>query len=265
MLVFSSFVTAPNRLVQVGPHQPIGRRKMARGRRKMARPRKPLVERCREGSFRSSQHWPMLAAEPTLPLPALAELQRQARAAEDDEVVKELARVFARQLDSLTEEELQILDDTPPVDARQSSAKDRQRGRSDNNYRTTNQRLLAHAEAVLSELDTMGLPLSARERLEVELIRTEVERLAEIDRRLHDEGFTVSGSKGQLRPHPLLSSEGSLRRELVQHLRTLEWRIGNRVTLERLKALTRDPEPAEEASSPNRVTEWLDKLLEDGA
>jgi P27 family predicted phage terminase small subunit len=45
-----------------------------------------------------------------------------------------------------------------------------------------------------------------------------VDRLADVRGAIDRDGVTVTGSKGQLRPHPLLVTESVLRREVAQGL-----------------------------------------------
>ncbi len=69
------------------------------------------------------------------------------------------------------------------------------------------------------------------------------DRLAGVAETIGRDGVTVAGSKGQLRPHPLLAIEQSLRREVADGLDRLQlspakrdryWRLGRggRLTVE---------------------------------
>jgi len=54
------------------------------------------------------------------------------------------------------------------------------------------------------------------------------DRLAQVQAVLAADGPTVSGSKGQVRPHPLLVTESVLRREIAQGLDRLHLSPGQR-------------------------------------
>lgn len=58
------------------------------------------------------------------------------------------------------------------------------------------------------------------------------DRLAQVRAVLDAEGLTVSGSKGQSRPHPLLVTESVLRREVADGLRRLRLDSTNRFNFE---------------------------------
>jgi hypothetical protein len=73
------------------------------------------------------------------------------------------------------------------------------------------------------ECVTDGPPAAASLVVVEEVIRAR-ERLAEVRKTLADEGVTVSGSRGQLRPHPLLVMERQLVGEIVNGLERLELR-----------------------------------------
>jgi hypothetical protein len=222
----------------------------------MGRPKKSLFQRCREQSFRVRHHWHLLLSEPDLPCPSLAELQRRAREAETEDAVKEVARVFRRTLDSLPPEELQLLLSTQPPGAADDRG-EQEPPAPTSARRGCTQAPLAAVEAALAQLPLrLGTQLSPTEQIQAELIERVAERLAEVDERLSAEGLTVAGSQGQPRQHPLLALEAGLRRELMQSLQQLEFRVENRARLERLNALTRaragPPRPRRRAAGPKR-------------
>lgn len=57
------------------------------------------------------------------------------------------------------------------------------------------------------------------------------DRLAAVTVALERDGVTVAGSKGQLRPHPLLTTEASLRREVADGLAALKLGARDRYNL----------------------------------
>ena len=206
----------------------------------MGRPAKSLLERCRERSFRARHHGRLLISEPALPQGELCELQERARAAETERERKAIGRLFERTLASLPPEELQRLRATEsPAVGGDPGEQDAATAASARPAR--NKELLAAVEAALAELPTrFATELTALEAIEVEPIRRTAERLSEVDHQLAEEGVTVLGSQRQLRPHPLLAAEASLRRELTQRLRQLEFRARSRAQVERLNALSRE-------------------------
>jgi len=217
----------------------------------MGRPTKSLLKRCYERSFRVRHHAHLLASEPDLPHPELAEFQRRAREAETEDAVKEIARSFKRTLDSLPPEQLQLLPPTQPPVAPDEPG-EQQPPAPAAARRERNQALLVALYAALAELPTrFRTRLTAPEEIEAELIRRAAERLAEIDQRLAEEGLSVAGSRRQLRPHPLLAFEAGLRRELTRSLRQLERTVSSRAQFERLSALTRD-DPAPDRARGRR-------------
>jgi hypothetical protein len=92
-------------------------------------------------------------------------------------------------------------------------------------------------QAVLDELPGLHTRLSSIDAIQAEQVTRTAERLAEIDQHLAEDGLAVSGSKRQLRPHPLLPFEAALRRELLQGLRELEARSRKHAQPEELQAL----------------------------
>lgn len=205
----------------------------------MGRPAKSLLERCQERSFRARHHSTLLISEPDLPRAELCELQQRARAAETEQELRTAGRLFERTLASLPPEELHLRVATEsPCAADDAGEQEPATPASDRRLR--HEQLLAAVEAALADLPThFGTELTALEAIEVELIRRAAERLAEVDQRLAEEGATVPGSQRQPRPHPLLSADASLRRELTQRLRQLEFRVRSRAQVERLNALSR--------------------------
>ena len=194
----------------------------------MGRPAKSLLKRCQERSFRARHHWPLLISEPNLPRGGLCELQQRAREAETERERKAIGRLFERALASLPPAELQ------PLPATEAPGVADDPGEQE-------AAMAAAVEAALAELPMrFGTELTALEAIEVELIRRAAGRLSEVDHRLGKEGVTVLGSQRQLRPHPLLAAEASLRRELTQRLRQLEVHIHSRAQVERLNALSRE-------------------------
>jgi hypothetical protein len=226
----------------------------------MPRAAKPLLERCRERSFRPRHHWRLLGSEPNVPWGSLAELQQQAREVEDETELRRLARVFKRRLDALTDEELQFDASARTADA-DAAGNEPQASASAKDVPVRDATLVDAVEETLAEIThSTNTQPSAREAVEAELIKRTAERLADIQRRLGEDGITVAGSKRQLRPHPLLPFEAGLRRELIDQLRQFEFRVTNRATHERIKNLTRAPvrpapRPAPRRSGSNpRVT-----------
>jgi hypothetical protein len=76
-------------------------------------------------------------------------------------------------------------------------------------------------------------------------LRTQVEsaneRLAEFAKVIGEQGLTVIGSRGQVRPHPLLAAERELHREQTRALDELEnviRRLDAEIQLEQANALT---------------------------
>jgi hypothetical protein len=66
-------------------------------------------------------------------------------------------------------------------------------------------------------------------------------RQAEISTAIERDGVTLPGSRGQIRPHPLLTIEQSLRQEKARALRELEavlLRLEREQELERMNAIT---------------------------
>jgi len=222
----------------------------------MARPAKSLLQRCQERSFRARHHAHLLVSEPDLPCPSLAALQRAGREAETEDAVKEIARLFERSLDSLPAEERQLLPAMPSPGAAGDASE--QEPPAASAPRERNEAFLAAVDAALAELTT-HTQLSAREEIQAELIRRTGERLAEIDRRLAEDGLTVSGSQGQLRPHPLLSFEAGLRRELVHNLQRLQSAVEVRAAIEAgaefedLMAMTRGSRPTGDGAAARRA------------
>jgi hypothetical protein len=205
----------------------------------MGRPAKSLLERCQERSFRAGHHSTLLITESDLPHADLCELQQRARAAETEQELKAAGRLFERTLASLPSGELQLRMATESPCAGDESA-EQEPATPANDRRLWSEELAAAVEAALADLPIqVGVELTALEAIEVELIRRTAERLAEVAHRLAEESVTVLGSQRQLRPHPLLSAEASLRRELTQRLRQLEFRVRSRTQVERLNALSR--------------------------
>lgn len=66
------------------------------------------------------------------------------------------------------------------------------------------------------------------------------DRLASVGEELSAAGLTVKGSKGQVRPHPLLTTEATLRRQLMREVEAWRERCEgarwSRETNERLRA-----------------------------
>ena len=221
-------------------------------RRLMARPKKSLLLRCQKRAFRARHHWRLLTSDPDLPCQSLAEIQMQARQAHDEEAIRELARSFARALGDLPPHESQLLHacnprgvpDDPLEPDRSAPATGDAKG----------DETLPAVEAALDQLSA-DIELTAREIAEVELIRSAAKRMAEIDQRLADDGLTVYGSQRQIRPHPLLVHETSLRREIIQALREIGFRVDQRAMLERMKALSGYPVAPKQAEDRAAATE----------
>jgi phage terminase small subunit len=72
-------------------------------------------------------------------------------------------------------------------------------------------------DRILAEYDFSD---SASMQLLEELCRCH-DRLASARRRIRRDGLMIRGSKGQLRPHPLLAAESALRRDLLALVRAL--------------------------------------------
>ncbi len=223
----------------------------------MARPAKTLLQRCQERSFRARHHWSLLVREPDLPCPSLGELQQRARAAESEDAVRAIARLFGRRLDSLPAEERRVLLPQQSAAAVTDKPSERKPPAPASARRERNAAFLTVVEAFLAELPLrFRTELSSAEAIQAELLRRAAERLSEIDQRLAEETLTVSGSKGQLRPHPLLASEASLRRELIHGLQQLEFRLRNRAQVEQINALTRAPRTPKRAPKPKQAEPW---------
>jgi predicted transcriptional regulator len=97
-------------------------------------------------------------------------------------------------------------------------------------------------EAALTDLrrrcNDALIPLETVQEL---LLRQAAHRLLECSEQIETEGLTVEGSKGQIRPHPLLDRERAPRREIVEQLKKRDWFAGNRARVERLNERTRKP------------------------
>jgi hypothetical protein len=201
----------------------------------MARPRTTLLARC-AGQFLPYRHWSLLATEPDLPVARLAELQRQARGA-DEESQRALAREFKRRLGALGEGEREKL---------KLAQLDREGGVSVARLRADADQaavgasadavgepgpLRARLDAVLSELlEGQPVELTASEQLRLDLLRGWVDSLDSVRARIARDGVTVTGSRGQPRAHPLLSVEIRLARELRGLLLELESPLRARAT-----------------------------------
>lgn len=74
---------------------------------------------------------------------------------------------------------------------------------------------------LVSDLRAVGCGAEPDLLLLANLLRA-VDRLADVRAVLASEGLTVSGSKGQSRPHPLLSTEADLRREIADGFERLQ-------------------------------------------
>jgi hypothetical protein len=95
------------------------------------------------------------------------------------------------------------------------------------------QEAVEEALAAIAVISAGGL--TAMETALADGLRQTVRRLVAIADQIAGERLTVTGSMGQLRPHPLLSEERALRREIEQRLPHVEVRVGNRCTIEAQK------------------------------
>jgi hypothetical protein len=101
----------------------------------------------------------------------------------------------------------------------------------------------AKVEEALDDLESVPAGgLTPAEAARAQGLRQAGRRLIEIAELIEREGLTVTGSMGQLRPHPLLSEERALRKEITDQLPKLDYQIRQRATCDRLNALTRRPE-----------------------
>jgi len=201
----------------------------------MGRPRLSLLERCcRAKAFRPHQHWALLASEPDLPLPVLAELQRKARGASEEQQ-RELARELKRRLSELSAAERTQLyaagvdaEDPGGADAEQCQASADTEDLADPEEKARGS-LTVLVEAVLAELlAEVNCELTASEVIEWELLMCRVKRLEAIDLEIRRDGLTVAGSRGQRREHPLLPHEIELSSVLAEELREFASRLRRR-------------------------------------
>jgi hypothetical protein len=197
----------------------------------MARPRKSLLVRCLERSFRPRHHWRLLAADPVLPVRRLAELQRQTRTGDRDR--RELARAFAPQLRHLSDRERDTLrrhqtkNDSPPVADWAGDEDDEPPlpwGETDP---------LARVEATLEVLRArIGGEFTDLEQLQASCFRHTARRLIDVRQTINREGTTVKGSRGQPRPHPLLTHEHTLTTDLLLRLPRFQRQVCTRAELD---------------------------------
>jgi len=225
----------------------------------MARPAKSLLQRSRELSFRARHHAHLLASATDLPCPALAGLQQRAREVDTTSELRVIAREFQRVLADLPRDQrcLQLptkspglgFGDEPGTRLPRRTARARQE---------RNDSFLAAIDEALAELPgRLHTQLTTLEEIQAELIRRAGERLTEIDQRVAVESLTVAGSHGQLRPHPLLTLEAGLRRELIHTLQQLEFRVRNRAFVDRVNAYSHaqtGQEPADQSETGRGVS-----------
>jgi hypothetical protein len=83
--------------------------------------------------------------------------------------------------------------------------------------------------------------LSPLEAVQAEAVRQAAARLVECAERVAADGLMVPGSLKQLRSHPLLAEERQLRQAIGKQLSQLTFQVENRLSLERLNAMTRQP------------------------
>jgi hypothetical protein len=209
----------------------------------MPPPRKSLFERCRAGSFRARHHWRLLADAPDLPVPELAALQARARDSSEQEQ-RTLARAFAQQVRGLTGVQREQLDFYERFRASDPGNKDEglpaEPGQAWDRPSEHEPELLGELEAALSELDTrVRLDFTAGERFRASLLRRGVKQLAAIEAQIEQEGLTVTGSRGQARPHPLLAQAAALHRDLDNRYRRFELDVGLRAQFDRAQAISR--------------------------
>jgi hypothetical protein len=205
----------------------------------MGRPMTSLLERCLHGSFRPRHHWSLLATEPDLPVPAMAELQQRARVADEPDV-RALARDLAKRLCALTELERSQLEaaraETDQVGRQQSISFGPDAissGPEDAEARTPRFRQALEA-ALAMLLQHADSELTASERFQFELLVSAVDRLDAVRSQIAGDGLMIVGSRGQERAHPLLALERELSRELGERLSHFESRVARRADGERL-------------------------------
>ena len=205
----------------------------------MARPKTSLLERCCGGSYLPHKHWALLEGEPDLPVPALAELQRRARNAGDQEQ-RALARELKGALSGLSELERSQLEASrvgpePRGGGQQQDSAPGTAGSVPPEAGSRESRLRAALEVALRDLlERVGSELTSSEQLSFELLAMTVERLDAIRSQVGRDGLMVTGSRGQQRAHPLLAQEIQLSRELSDRLRSFESLVSGRANRERL-------------------------------
>jgi hypothetical protein len=167
-----------------------------------------------------------------LPVPELAELQRRARGS-DDVQQRDLALSLAERLRGLAPEQREALGG-----ATQPSREEYKRGdRADENQSEQEPEILLELEAALTELVArVRLDFTPGERFRAALLREGVRQLATIEAQIASEGLTVPGSRGQRRPHPLLSQSTTLLRDLDNRYRRFELDVKLRAQFDRAQA-----------------------------
>jgi len=194
----------------------------------MARPRTSLLARCCERSFRPRHHWMLLAAQPELPLPSLAELQREAQVSDPDRQ-RALARVFKQKLDRLDDQQHAILEaarrDREQLGEQPSPAELGGAAAATMLPPALADRLAA---AVAELLERTQVELTAAELLHRDLLVAAVERLDDVRAQIARDGVTVAGSRGQQRAHPLLPLEAKLIADLDRRMREFTTRVNRR-------------------------------------
>lgn len=86
------------------------------------------------------------------------------------------------------------------------------------------------------QLIAEGGPLRETEKLILDNLLAAQRRLDQLDAIIQAEGVTVSGSKGQLRPHPLLTEQRALRGEIARGIETLRRDRANELMIEQANA-----------------------------
>ena len=103
--------------------------------------------------------------------------------------------------------------------------------------------LAASAELALADLERRcAAAMTPTRRAAAFRIRLALSRLCATAVELDRGELLVLGSMGQRRPNPLLKVEADLRREITAALQDLCYRVEQAATLERVNAVTREPD-----------------------